>query len=793
MSKPLTTLPACFALPALAAALSAQTPPQIDSFESIASYNVAGINAEIVDHADQGRLLLYTDAGARKLGFVDISDPRQPTEVTTLAMPGEPTSVSVAGRYAFAAVQVDLPQVGQPAPLFQPGQLVVIDLLNPAAPAIVGAVPIGWQPDSVKARHVGGRYIAVVAIENQPVVLVNGLVTSEDRPGHPGDISPAGLVQVIDVDVQNPANSPVTSVALPAAVLSAAGCLFPADPQPEYVAWHGSRVAVTMQENNGVAILDLQQPGLPVLQNVFSTGMVGPRFADLRNDQKIEFSQIYPTGAPVVRDGGGNPVPAGSRMPDAIAFSPDGSVLYTADEGELSFTGGRGFSWWSPAGQRLGDDAGVLEFVAVALGHYPDGRSASRGIEVEGIATGRFGARDFAFVLSERGSFMAVCDITNPTVPNLLQVLPTGLSPEGITVISHRGLVVTADEVSGTLTIYAGRPGLHQPSILQPQLFAADFATPWGALSGLCSAWAPGLFYAVPDNALPTQIFLIQAGRPWAPVHRLMSVRRNGVQATYDGEGICVDTSIVAAANPGFWIASEGNATSIPNLLVQVDATGQVLREIQLPNAIDAGAMASVGGVAQGPASGARIRNNGFEGCCLSADGRYVYAAIQREFAGEFTTGVKYARIARYDLQQLQSPGVPQNGLRFGGDWQFFYLPFDTNDPVNWPGLSEITCVGPDRFLVIERDKGVGAGSTLKRIYGFNLNGLQPDADGVPDATDTVQKVLVSDVVSLFSPYEKIEGIGYGFGMIWVQMDNDGGALESRLRFVGVLGQSPGF
>lgn len=783
-------------LPALAAALVAQGHQhpghghhqRIDSFRPLSSFNVSGINAEIVDAGNQGRLLVYTDAGAQKIGFVDIGNPSQPTEVTTLTVGGEPTSVSIVGRYAFCTVFADLPVVGLPAPAFLPGKLAVVDLQNPQAPVLVGTVDVGFHPDSVKAKKIGNQYFAVIAVENQPVIVQNGLVTSDDKPGNPNDVGPAGLVQVVRVNVQNPANSSVVDVPLPAATLSAAGCLFPDDPQPEYVAWNGHQVAVTLQENNGVARIDMSNPNQPVLTGVFSTGVVAPRPADLLANAQIDFAQSYPTNAPIVLDGGGNPVPAGSRMPDALAFSPDGSVIYTADEGELSFTGGRGFSTWTAAGQFVGDDDGLLEQAAMVFSHYPEGRSAARGIEVEGIATGRFGNQDFAFVMSERGSFLSVFDIETPTAPRFVQLLPTGLSPEGIVVIPERNLVVTADEVSGTLTIFQGQRGDYRPSPLQPQLVAADLQTPWAALSGLAPGFFPGQFYAVPDNALPTKIVSIRTGRPFAPVQTVLPVLRYGVQATYDGEGLCRDTSIVAPARRGFWIASEGNGTTMPNLLVQVDGDGNVLREIQLPNSIDAGADASLGGSAQGPAGGGRIRSNGYEGCCLSTDGRYAYAAIQREFTGEFATGTKYARIARYDLQQLQNPTVPQNGLRFGGDWQFFYIAFDSNDPVNWPGLSEITTVGNGRFLVIERDKGVGAGSLLKKVYGFNLNGLTPDTDGVPDASDTVTKVLVRDVVDEFSPYEKIEGIGVSYGMLWIGLDNDGGALESRLRFCGWLG-----
>ncbi|MCB1132692.1 MAG: autotransporter-associated beta strand repeat-containing protein, partial [Verrucomicrobiae bacterium] len=64
------------------------------------------------------------------------------------------------------------------------------------------------------------------------------------------------------------------------------------------------------------------------------------------------------------------------------------------------------------------------------------------------------------------------------------------------------------------------------------------------------------------------------------------------------GEGICIDTSIAGGffLNRGWWIASEGNGSSSPNLLVQINRHGHVTREIQLPATLDLGADASIGG-----------------------------------------------------------------------------------------------------------------------------------------------------------------------------------------------------
>ena len=183
-----------------------------------------------------------------------------------------------------------------------------------------------------------------------------------------------------------------------------------------------------------------------------------------------------------------------------------------------------------------------------------------------------------------------------------------------------------------------------------------------------------------------------------------------------------------------------------------------------------------------------RIRSNGFEGVCLSNDGRYVYAAIQRDFTNEFPTGDRYARIARYDLQQLRGPNPPVSGIRCGGDWEFFYVRLDSNDGDNWAGLSELTMLEDGDMLIIERDKGIGLGSQLKKVYRISIDGLTPDADGVPDASDTVTKTEVRDVLADFFPYEKIEGLAVDRrGDLWVGLDNDGGEVEPRLVNTGRL------
>lgn len=787
--QPRSAILAFASLSLLAAAQQASAQATPGGFVHVSSVGIDGV-AEIVDSYDAGRRLIFTNSAQREVGIVDIANPNRPNYLGAVAVDGEPTSVSVAAGYALVTVWTDKYEVGKPAPKFQAGKLYVLDLGALGLPNVIGTVDLGWHPDSVKVTVRNGKLIAVVAIENEPVVVdAQGLVIEEDRPGSPNEVGPAGLIQVVTVDLARPSASTVANVRLPSTILAAAGCVFPDDPQPEYVAIHGTTAAVSLQENNGIAIIDISDTTKPTLTRVFTTGQVKDRAADLTEDDVIDFSEKYPSDVDGVKhdlpkDAGDKDVTPGLRFPDAITFHPDGSLIYSADEGEFNFTGGRGWSAWTLEGRLAYDDAGAVEALAVATSHYPDGRSGNKGVEMEGTTAARFGLTDYLFMMSERGSAMLVYDVTQPAAPRFVQILATGISPEGIVTIPQRNLVVTADEVSGTLTIFRGRPGVVAPPVDSPRIFSVD--GPWAALSGLAAGRYGNYLWAVPDDALPTKIYLIDINSPYARLWPLLDVKKNGVPMRYDGEGIVRDDSILApAALDGFWIANEGNTRTLPNLLVQTTLLGEVLTEIQLPNSIDAAADATLPGKAQGAALGQKIRSNGFEGVAMSGDGRYLVAAVQRDFANEFPTGPRYARIARYDLRQIATSAGRQancNGLRCGGDWDFFYLELDSNDGDNWAGLSEIIAIGANEYLVIERDKGIGIGSELKKLYAFTLDGLQPDADGKPDATDTVKKVRAGNILRDFFPFEKVEGLAITKnGELWIGLDNDGGEVESRL------------
>jgi hypothetical protein len=92
--------------------------------------------------------------------------------------------------------------------------------------------------------------------------------------------------------------------------------------------------------------------------------------------------------------------------------------------------------------------------------------------------------------------------------PEFVQLLPTGMGPEGLLPIPQRGLFVTANEEDGTISIFQGQPGRARTSY--PQVVSDGL--PWSALSGL-AAGSGNTVYAVPDNVFSPRGWLLIGNR----------------------------------------------------------------------------------------------------------------------------------------------------------------------------------------------------------------------------------------------------------------------------------------
>ena len=424
------------------------------AFDPLSTFEVPGEGvAEIVSATPDGETLVYTDSDAGAVGFVDLSDAASPTLVgDPVEVGGEPTSVGVSldGSLALVAVQTSTLEEGEP-PELTPGLLVAVDV---ASREVVGEVEIGVGPDALAVTELDGAPVAVIAIENEPVVVdENGNLTDEEGPGNENDQSASGLAQVVTINPGDVAASQVTDVPLD---LTGSGLLYPNDPQPEFVdVSNDGRAALSLQENNGTAVFSVTSAIAGEAQPIiFSLGVVEDRPADLTADGEVSFAEIYPADALEEQPD------AGTRVADAVAWNADGSVLYTANEGEEDLTGGRGFSAFAPDGALLFDDGGQLSEAAADRGLYPEDVAGEKGLEVEGVETGVYGGGEYLFVGSEAGSFVGVYRISDPAAPEFDGLLPTGEAPEGLLAIPERGLFVTADEDSGTISVFEAVEGV---------------------------------------------------------------------------------------------------------------------------------------------------------------------------------------------------------------------------------------------------------------------------------------------------------------------------------------------
>lgn len=390
--------------------------PHVNRFEPVATYQVSGTVAEIVAATPNGNVLVYTDSASQQVGFVDITDPANPTEIGVIAVEGEPTSVAITpnGRWVIAVVHGE------------PDHFAVFDLQDIEAVPVIK--PLGGQPDSV-AVSADGRYAAIVIENERDEELEEGALPQP----------PPGFLTIVDL-VGPPAAWTLREVAL-----IGIGNRFPEDPEPEFVDINAAnQAAVTLQENNHIVIVDLPT-GLIV--NHFPAGTV-THAADLQDDEQIIFGDLLTNSR---------------REPDAIGWTPDGNLV-TANEGDydldVDFVGGRGFTIFTPSGTVVFDSGAELEIELAKAGLYDDTRSDSKGSEPEGIEIGQYHNRTFLFVGMERATPGAVGVYRlsgGKEKPKFVQILETGNRPEGLLAIPQRSLFVTANEGDGTISIFAGR------------------------------------------------------------------------------------------------------------------------------------------------------------------------------------------------------------------------------------------------------------------------------------------------------------------------------------------------
>ncbi|MDT8857298.1 esterase-like activity of phytase family protein [Paracoccaceae bacterium Fryx2] len=658
-------------------------------------------SAEIIAASEDGMTLVYTDSPLGVIGLIDITDPAAPKPHGNIDMGGEPTTAQIIGGKVYTAVNTS-ESFTNPS-----GKLVTVDL---ASREIEAECDLGGQPDSV-ARAKDGSFLAI-AIENE-----------RDEDVNDGAIPqlPSGYVVKVPV-----ADGVADCAGLLKIEVTGLAEIAPEDAEPEFVAINDAgEIAVTLQENNHIVIIGADG----TVSGHFSAGSVDLAGIDTARDGRMAFDQNQQ---------------ARLREPDGMKWLGNDHIA-VANEGDWK-GGSRGWTIFARDGSVVYEDAGKLERAIAEIGHYPEHRSHSKGVELESVEIATFDGVPMGFVASERGSVVGVYDLTDPAAPVLKQLLPSGVSPEGMVAIPERGLFVTANEVDlredGLAPAHVMIYALGEGAPAYPMITSAGSEGPigWGALSGLVAdAAVPGKLYAVSDSVygMAPTIYTIDATQKPARITEALLVRRFGQAAQkLDIEGVALD------GKGGFWLASEGRSDRlIPHAIYNVNAKGEIKQEIALPTDLLAH----------------EIRF-GFEGITVAGD--VLWMAMQREWKDDPKGMVK---LVAYNTDTET--------------WGAVHYPLDAPTDGAWMGLSEITLHG-DWVYIVERDNQIAGVAATKKIYRVAASQMVPAELGgtLPVMTKELVRDLLPDLTVLNGYIvDKVEGFAIdAAGTGYVVTDNDG-------------------
>lgn len=457
--------------------------------------------AEIPAYHPESKRLFTTNGVRNTIDVYDISDPAKPMRINRVDLSAygtDVTSVAAGKNVIVASVHKAETFSANGVPTTPNGVLVVMDVNGKvlSAPDLKGVLPdsVTFTPSGIKA---------LVAIEGQPVCAKDDpTTTSNESADYSKASDPKGGVSV--VDLTTPGSPVVTFIgfegfsvnALRSKGLSMSSVVndVSRDLEPEYiVALDEVRAYVTIQEANGIGVLDLEKNA----------------WIDVRKAYESKLSKTPIDTSD--RDSGKGPRTyanvVGASQPDAIAGFKVGSgdYLVTANEGDArEYTclnddvrgsslkvDSRRFPDWKTlsgsaelgrakvnpnAGDRDGDgdidtihlrgsrsmtiyrngipiwdSQKLLEDIQISafgvsningshalstdkllVNYTPQDRSDDKGSEPEGVAVGTVSGSRIAVLGLERMSALVVFDISAPSAPTLIkwiQMLPITSTP----------------------------------------------------------------------------------------------------------------------------------------------------------------------------------------------------------------------------------------------------------------------------------------------------------------------------------------------------------------------------
>lgn len=447
----------CLALtPAMAAA---QTLTPIGRYETGAFDEGA---AEIVDYDPASQRLFVVNGETKGIDILDFSDPTSPTKIGDLDLSAHgagANSVAVHDGVVVAAVEAEEIDGNGVAAIF-----------SAADGAFLRAVEICVLPD-MAAITPNGQH-AVIACEGEP---------SDDM-----SVDPEGGVAIVDIAAGTAEIADFGNFDESALVnglrIGRPGATLAQDMEPEYVTITADSAfaAVTMQENNGVAIVDIanaeitsivglgyknhampgngfdasDKDGEIKIQNWPVLGMYMPDSIDRFTVAGVDYLVTANEGDSRDYDGFSEEVRVEDLTLDATVFPNAEELQKPENLGRLKTTttsgdfdgdgdhdvifayGTRSFTIWSANGAMIWDSGDALERITAEAhpenfnatndenGSF-DNRSDDKGPEPEAIETGVVDGKPMVFVGLERIGGVMVYDVSNPVDPAFVTYVNT--------------------------------------------------------------------------------------------------------------------------------------------------------------------------------------------------------------------------------------------------------------------------------------------------------------------------------------------------------------------------------
>lgn len=325
-------------------------------------------SAEIVQyHADtqtiyatNGETNAIAVIAADTVSTTAMSDPINTTNLTVsnITLPADIDGVTL-GSLTSIAISGDLMAVAVPAEVkTDSGYVLFYNGLDTSAPVFLDSVVVGALPDMVTFTPDGGKV----------------LVANEGEPSNDYTIDPEGSISVINILASGEPEETATSVSFTGFNgsqddLVAQGMMFPnpsgrtikgvdiattvaQDLEPEYITATNDVAYVSLQENNGLAILDLEELTVEIVG--LGVKSWSDMNIDIQEDGSVSFGQydgLY-----------------GVYQPDTIAnYSwKDATFIVTANEGdarEYFFDSADEATCLSEGGLEFDEDDGCLAFI----------------------------------------------------------------------------------------------------------------------------------------------------------------------------------------------------------------------------------------------------------------------------------------------------------------------------------------------------------------------------------------------------------------------------------------------